>query len=247
MNAATKIREAESIPVAGAVPHVLIAMSNVMEEIGRTGISKDRKNAQQGYSFRGIDDVYNQLNGLMAKNRLLMLPVRMVAERTEKVSKGGGTLNYTTLTIDFKMMSAEDGTSELIQTVGEAMDSADKSSNKAQSAAMKYAALMVFMIPTEGDNDADATTHQGPSALDMAVNLLRGCGNGQMFKDAWSHNIDGWKGVLSGDELRRLGAVKAEIVARFVREAEEAKAREEAAKPKEPPTQVDPFDDEIPF
>ncbi|MNL27930.1 hypothetical protein D3C87_1495520 [compost metagenome] len=39
------------------------------------------------------------------------------------------------------------------------MDSADKSSNKAMSAAYKYAMIQAFCIPTEGDNDADAHTH----------------------------------------------------------------------------------------
>ena len=43
-------------------------------------------------------------------------------------------------------------------TYGEAMDSADKSTNKAMSAAYKYMCLQVFCIPTEGDNDADGTT-----------------------------------------------------------------------------------------
>jgi hypothetical protein len=42
--------------------------------------------------------------------------------------------------------------------MGEAMDSSDKATNKAMSAAYKYAALMTFAIPTEGDNDADAHT-----------------------------------------------------------------------------------------
>ena len=40
------------------------------------------------------------------------------------------------------------------------MDSADKATNKAMSAAYKYAAMMVFCIPTEGDDDADAVTHE---------------------------------------------------------------------------------------
>ena len=40
------------------------------------------------------------------------------------------------------------------------MDSADKATNKAMSAAYKYAAIQAFCIPTEGDNDADATTHE---------------------------------------------------------------------------------------
>jgi hypothetical protein len=40
------------------------------------------------------------------------------------------------------------------------MDSGDKATNKAMSAAYKYAAFQAFAIPTEGDNDADAHTHE---------------------------------------------------------------------------------------
>jgi hypothetical protein len=39
------------------------------------------------------------------------------------------------------------------------MDTTDKATNKAMSAAYKYAALLTFAIPTEGDNDADTHTH----------------------------------------------------------------------------------------
>ena len=44
--------------------------------------------------------------------------------------------------------------------IGEAMDRSDKATNKAMSAAYKYACFQTFCIPTEGDNDADFTTHE---------------------------------------------------------------------------------------
>jgi hypothetical protein len=44
------------------------------------------------------------------------------------------------------------------------MDSGDKASNKAMSAAYKYAAFQAFCIPTEGDNDADSQTHEVAAA-----------------------------------------------------------------------------------
>lgn len=147
-------------PAVTAAPHVLVAMSAVMKEIGASGIAKGRRNKDQGYNFRGIDDVYNDLNPIMARNALLMIPTHVEAGYVEKPSKSGGILNYARLTIDWLMASAIDGSTQPMQTVGEAMDSADKASNKAQSAAMKYAALMVFMIPTEGGNDADAVTSE---------------------------------------------------------------------------------------
>lgn len=151
-------------------PQVYAAMCAVMEDIGKSGISKDRKNTQQGYNFRGIDDVYNELNSLLSKHKLLMLPSVAASEHEERQTQKGGVLIYTRLTVDFKLVSATDGSSDTIRTVGEAMDSADKSSNKAQSAAYKYAAMMVFCIPTEGDNDADAVTHEvAPKVLAKPV------------------------------------------------------------------------------
>ena len=151
MNAPRKIEAAQA-------PAVLSAINAVMAHCAKEGISKDRKNQQQGYKFRGIDDVYNALCSVLATNKLVMLPFVQEMKREERQTKGGGVLNYTILTVDFKIACAEDGSSELVRVIGEAMDSADKSANKAQSAALKYAALQVFMIPTEGDNDADAHT-----------------------------------------------------------------------------------------
>jgi hypothetical protein len=62
--------------------------------------------------------------------------------------------------MEFDLVSSEDGSKHTVCTVGEAFDSGDKSMNKAMSAAYKYAAFQAFAIPTEGDNDADAHTHE---------------------------------------------------------------------------------------
>lgn len=139
---------------------VYSAIAAVMAHMAKEGISKDRRNDQQGYRFRGIDDVYNALSSVLAANKLMMLPYVQDMQREERQTQRGGVLNYTILTVDFNIVSAEDGSNHTIRTIGEAMDSADKSSNKAMSAALKYAAMQVFMIPTEGDNDADSTTHE---------------------------------------------------------------------------------------
>jgi hypothetical protein len=127
--------------------------------MAREGISKDRKNQQQGYNFRGIDDVYSALSPMLAARKLCILPRVIKREQVERQTSKGGAIFYTTVHVEFDFVSAEDGSKHTIATVGEAMDSADKSSNKAMSAAFKYAAFQAFCIPTEGDNDADAHTH----------------------------------------------------------------------------------------
>lgn len=135
------------------------AISAVMADLSVEGISKARKNQQQGYSFRGIDDVYNALSTILAKHSLLMLPRVLSREAVERTTQKGGVLFYVTVEAEFDLVHAEDGSKHTIKTYGEAMDSGDKATNKAMSAAYKYAAMQAFCIPTEGDNDADGTTH----------------------------------------------------------------------------------------
>ena len=139
------------------------AINAVQAELAKTGIAKDKRNAQQGYNFRGIDDVYAAVAPLLAKHGLCILPRVVSREVTERQTQKGGILFYTVVKMEFDFVCAEDGSKHTVTTVGEAMDSGDKSSNKAMSAAYKYMMLQTFCIPTEGDNDADARTHEpGP-------------------------------------------------------------------------------------
>lgn len=138
--------------------NVYECIAAVSAEIAQTGIAKTRKNAQQGYSFRGIDEVFNALAPLISKHQLVILPRILTRACVERQTQKGVTLFYVTVEAEFDFVSAKDNTQHTVRTFGEAMDSADKATNKAMSAAYKYAAFQTFCIPTEGDNDADATT-----------------------------------------------------------------------------------------
>ena len=142
----------------------------ITAELSKIGISKDSKNQSQGYAFRGIDAVYGALSPLLAKHGLCILPRVKDRQVIERQNKSGTALFYVTLTVEFDFVAAEDGSKHTVITVGEAMDSGDKASNKAMSAAYKYAAFQAFCIPTEGDNDADSTTHEVvASTIDPAI------------------------------------------------------------------------------
>ena len=137
---------------------IYAAINAVQRDLAKTGITKDRKNIQQGYSFRGIDDVFNALSPLLAEHELCILPRILTRECVERQTAKGGTIFYVTVEAEFDFVCAKDGSKHVVRTFGEAMDSADKATNKAMSAAYKYAAFQAFAIPTEGDNDADAYT-----------------------------------------------------------------------------------------
>lgn len=144
----------EQKQVYKAITAITLAMS-------KEGISKSRQNTQgAGYKFRGIDDVLNSLSSLLAEHQLCIFPRVVSREQIERQSKAGGALFYTAVEVEFDFVSAVDGSMHTARMVGEAMDSSDKSSNKAMSAAYKYMALQTFCIPTEADNDADAHTHE---------------------------------------------------------------------------------------
>lgn len=133
----------------------------VQGELAKVGISKSRKNQTPGaqYNFRGIDEVYNTLAPMMAEHGLCILPRIVEHSLTERGKTHKGNAIYSAVvTAEFDFVSADDGSIHVVRTMGEAMDSSDKATNKAMSAAYKYAALMTFAIPTEGDNDADAHT-----------------------------------------------------------------------------------------
>jgi hypothetical protein len=59
------------------------------------------------------------------------------------------------LEVAFDIVSAADGSSHTVEVWGEAIDAGDKATNKALTAAYKYAAFQVFCIPVAGHADPD--------------------------------------------------------------------------------------------
>lgn len=124
-------------------------------------IPKDKKNPQQNYNFRGIDDMYNAVHPLFKKHGIFVLSEVLSEKREERATKAGGVLISSLLDIKFSFV-AEDGSRVFSTTKGEAMDSGDKASNKAMSAALKYAVMQTFMIPTKelGEYNTENETHE---------------------------------------------------------------------------------------
>ena len=131
------------------------SITKIMEEV--PAIGKDKVNKQQGFKFRGIDDVMNALQPLLAKNKVFIVPEILEQIREERTTSKGGNLIYSICKIKYKFY-AEDGSNIEAITIGEGMDSGDKATNKAMAIAMKYALFQVFCIPTEEMKDPDGET-----------------------------------------------------------------------------------------
>jgi hypothetical protein len=139
------------------VPLIYKKMSEVMKEIGHVG--KDQRNSAQGFKFRGIDQFVNALYPALTKNGVFMAP-RCVSEvhelkEVERSSGKKGVDKHVTILMEYDFF-AEDGSKVTIGPIpAEGLDSGDKATNKALSAALKYALIQTFTVPTEDMEEAD--------------------------------------------------------------------------------------------
>lgn len=135
-------------------------MSEVMKDIG--AVTKDQKNAAQGFKFRGIDQFVNALYPALTKHGVFMTPrvtsSSIELKDVERSSGKKGVDKHVNLLVEYDFY-AEDGSKVTVGPVaGEGLDSGDKATNKAMSAALKYALIQTFSVPTEDLVDADKET-----------------------------------------------------------------------------------------
>lgn len=133
------------------------AICATMNDVG--AVTKGDFNQYDKYKFRGIDAVMNALNPAMRKNGIFVVPEVLEHHQEERQSQKGGLMIYTICKVKYTFY-AKDGSSLDAVVVGEAMDRSDKSTNKAMSAAFKYACFQTFCIPTEEMQDADSESPQ---------------------------------------------------------------------------------------
>lgn len=151
---------------------------NIYESITKViadcpAIAKDSRNTQgNGYMYRGIDAVMNVFQPLLAKHKIFVVPQVLDTIREERVTSKGANLIYSILRVKYTFF-AEDGSFVEAVVQGEGMDSGDKASNKAMSAAFKYAMFQVFCIPTEEMKDSDAETPEESKPIASAKSEVK--------------------------------------------------------------------------
>ena len=138
-----------------------------------TPIAKNQRNKQQGYSFRGIDPVYESIQPIFTKHRIFTVPEVLDERSEERRTTKGGVLIYRILRVKYTFYS-EDGSSISAVGIGEGMDSGDKASNKAMAVAHKYALCQVFTIPTKEKKDPEEDDHKlAPSNVNEYILKLQ--------------------------------------------------------------------------
>lgn len=129
-------------------------------------------NGRLQYNFRGVDDIYQALQPLLVKYKVISVPEASLIFH-ERLPTKNGEANRIVLSVKYKFY-AEDGTFVDSTIVSEGMDSGDKASNKAMTAGHKYALLQVLCIPTEEPKDSENDHHEienKAKEINEAINL----------------------------------------------------------------------------
>lgn len=134
-------------------PKIYSAIPAIIKEM--KAVAKSNTNKQQGFKYRGIDQVMNAVKPLLAQNGVFFTIETLEREREERTNRNGNTLIYSIVKVRFTFY-AEDGSNVSCVTIGEGMDSGDKATNKAMAVALKYALFDIFCIPTGDDPDAES-------------------------------------------------------------------------------------------
>jgi len=131
---------------------IFTAIPAIISEVGPVG--KNSVNQQQRYKYRSADDICDALHDALGKHKVFTTCEISERQMTERLSKNGGVLFYVDLKAKYTF-HGEDGSSVSTDAWGEAMDSADKATNKAMTAAYKYALLQVFCLMGHDDGDEE--------------------------------------------------------------------------------------------
>ncbi|WP_449352525.1 ERF family protein [Streptomyces shaanxiensis] len=156
---AAPIYQPAPVGPAEGTPNVFGAIAAVMRDV--MPVAKDKENTQQRYKFRGIDDVMSAMAGPLRAHGVFILPT-IAAHHAER---RGEKMTHVTITMRYHVYGPA-GDCLTAEVPGEASDFADKATNKAQSAALKYLLFTLFMIPVDGrsvdDGDRDHPVEPPP-------------------------------------------------------------------------------------
>lgn len=127
-------------------------MAAILAEL--PAIGKNQRNQAQNFNFRGIDDVLNALNPLLAKHGVFYLPEVLERSTSERLISNNRVMFEVSLHVRYTFFGLT-GDNVVASAWGEGTDMGDKSTPKAMTSAMKSALFQAFAISTEETADPD--------------------------------------------------------------------------------------------
>lgn len=149
------------VPRPAAVPMIYAQVHELMRLVSQIGKDSQADQKMGGYKFRSIEAAMDVVGHALREVGVMFQPRKIVdrrIERYEATNQYGKRVLYTHVwvTQEYAFVSLRDG-SEMaaIEMDGEARDTGDKSTSKADSMRYKYALLQALCIPINGLPESD--------------------------------------------------------------------------------------------
>lgn len=139
-----------------------VAWLRVRRDIRAIGKGELYNQSGTRFNFRGVDTVVNVFGPVTLKHGIHVMSSKVEATYGEKTTKSGGKMRECSVLVTWTIMGPM-GDTLTLQTMGEALDTADKSTTKAQSVALRTLLLGFGLTPTD-DTEPDADRIERGSA-----------------------------------------------------------------------------------
>lgn len=133
---------------------VHLAWIRVRKEIRAIGKGDKYEEGRTRYNYRGADTVVQYFGPITIKHGVNVIPFKTETTYGSKQTKSGSTMRECSVTVTWHIVGPK-GDILVAQTAGEALDTSDKSTTKAQTVALRNLLLNGGLIPTN-DRDPDA-------------------------------------------------------------------------------------------
>ena len=117
----------------------------VQSDLSQMGIGKSEWNDFSKYNFRGIDQVYQVLSPILVNHGVIIMPNVQSVELSDVKTSGGKSSCRAVASVEYHFFD-ESGNSVAMRSYGEGIDTSDKATNKAITAAYKYMIFQAYAI-----------------------------------------------------------------------------------------------------
>ncbi|MFF9200008.1 ERF family protein [Streptomyces sp. NPDC014779] len=133
---------------------VHLAWIRVRREIRAIGKGSEYNERGTRYNYRAADTVVQYFGPVTIKHGVNVIPFKTETTYGSKQTKSGSTMRECSVVVTWHIIGPK-GDVIVSQTAGEALDTSDKSTTKAQTVALRNLLLNGGLIPTN-DRDPDA-------------------------------------------------------------------------------------------
>jgi len=144
--------EVMTTPQGGPLP-VHLALAAARREIGIVGKGDRYKDSNMQFQYRGVERVVNSIRPILDRYGIMVIPSVVEANWRDVPRASGGRSHECTITMQYRFIGPQGDHLDAV-VCGEALDTSDKATAKAQSVAWRVALIQVFALRT-GDPDPD--------------------------------------------------------------------------------------------